>query len=103
MFTALHRDDQGNETLWTCTHVRKFTSPHAADAQGTTGYGPGIMLDLVAPYPVDHGSTVFYPYSQLGREQSGGRDSGAKNVGPNITPCIIVMNDHGRTVAKYDL
>lgn len=78
MFTVLHKDSSGNESLYTAKSVR-----WSNEEQQAVGVSIRVHAELL------DGTNVFIPYS---------------GKGSSIDKCnaeVFVMNDHGKTVARY--
>lgn len=88
MFTALHRDQRGTEVLYPVIEAVLFSGRELTGAQGQER---GVHLTLA---PGHTAKTVFLP---MQINKSGDANSGDEEA------FVIIMNDNGKTVAKYRL
>jgi hypothetical protein len=88
MFTALHTETNGDQMLYECERVY-FTPNGIADGpNGPVRDQPGVYLLLTKGQDA---SRVHIGLCQ------------ARSTMERANPSVIVMNQYGKTVAKYDL
>lgn len=85
MFTVLHRTNNV-EILYPCIEILRQRMPLGGIPPGGVPE-PGLYLTLV---PGHAAKSIFLPESKCG-------------MAGQEPDCVIVMNDNGKTVAKYDL
>lgn len=88
MFTALHIETNGDQMLYECERV--YFTPHGiADGPGgPIKEQPGVFLTLTKGQDA---SRVHIGMCQ------------ARSTNERAAPEVIVMNQHGKTVARYAL
>lgn len=87
MFTALHHNQIGTEVLYPVLEAVLYSGREATGGPGAPGHERGVHLTLVPGHPA---KTVFIP--ALRAADAGDDES-----------FVAIMNDNGKTVAKYKL